>query len=238
MALGWSAVIVAAGKGTRMGAGVSKQYLPLGGKPILVHTLEVFERMAEAEEIVLVVAQADIPQARSLVERYGIGKVSAIVAGGSDRQGSVREGLKAVRAGAEWVMVHDAVRPFVRAGNIRRLQAAMEESEAAVLAVPVKDTVKLVSGGFIQSTPDRSALWAVQTPQAFRLDLLRRAHAMAEADGIAATDDAMLVERLGVAVRVVEGDYRNIKITTPEDLLWAEALMQGGEADVQDRPGI
>ena len=238
MAVGWSAIIVAAGRGLRMGAGESKQYLSLGGRPILVHTLEVFERMPEAEEIVLVASEEEIGKARALVERYGVSKVAAVVAGGADRQGSVREGLKAVRDGAEWVMVHDAVRPFVRPEHIRRLQAAMEESGAAVLAVPVKDTVKVVADGIVRETPDRSTLWAVQTPQAFRLALLRRAHDLALAEGLAATDDAMLVERLGAEVRVVEGDYRNIKITTPEDLLWAEALIKGGGTDVPDRTRV
>ncbi|KIL38402.1 2-C-methyl-D-erythritol 4-phosphate cytidylyltransferase [Gordoniibacillus kamchatkensis] len=215
-------VVVAAGRGTRMGTAESKQYLPLGGKPILVHTLETFERMAEASEIVLVVGAGEMERCLDYAVEYGLRKVR-VVAGGAERQHSVRAGLKALGAEVEWVLVHDAVRPFAEPAHIIACWQEAVAHGAAVLAVQVKDTIKVVDeGGIIRSTPDRRTLWAIQTPQAFRRPLLEKAHAAAERDGVLGTDDAMLVERLGQPVRVVQSDYTNIKITTPDDLAWAQ----------------
>lgn len=217
----WGAVIVAAGKGKRMGAGMSKQYLPLAGKPILVHTLEAFERLEQVSEIALVVGEADADYCRGLVEQYGLHKVKAVVGGGAERQDSVYRGLQALSA--PWVMVHDGVRPLVSGAAVERCcQAAMQHG-AAVLGVPVKDTIKQVNGqGVIAGTPDRQCLWAIQTPQAFRREVLQHALERAIADGFLGTDDAAAVERTGATVAVAEGDYTNIKITTPEDLPLAE----------------
>jgi 2-C-methyl-D-erythritol 4-phosphate cytidylyltransferase len=229
-------VIVAAGKGTRMGTSDSKQYLPLRGKPILVHTLERFQRMPQIEAIVLVTGSGDIERCTAYVEQYSLAKVVAVTAGGDERQHSVRIGLERLPEGLEVVAVHDAVRPFVTEARIAECLHKAYEAGGAVLAVPVKDTIKVVdSSGRIESTPERKSLWAVQTPQAFRLDLLEQAHRQAERDGFVGTDDAMLVERLGHPVHVVEGDYTNIKITTPDDLLLAERLLQEqqGERDEQ-----
>lgn len=229
-------VVVAAGKGTRMGTSESKQYLPLRGKPILVHTLERFQRMPQIESIVLVTGSGDIERCAAYVEQYSLTKVVAVMAGGEERQHSVRIGLERLPAGLDVVAVHDAVRPFVtQARTVECLDKAYEAG-GAVLAVPVKDTIKVVdSSGRIRSTPERKSLWAVQTPQAFRLDLLRQAHMQAERDGFVGTDDAMLVERLGHPVHVVEGDYTNIKITTPDDLLWAERLLQEQQGERVER---
>lgn len=229
-----AAIIVAAGKGSRMKTAESKQYLEIGGKPILVHSLERFESMNEIDEIVLVTGEQDVERCRGYIKAYGLTKVSAVVAGGSERQYSVHRGLQALSSETEWVLVHDAVRPFVRPEQIRACRREAMLKNAAVLAVPVKDTIKVVQGdGAIQSTPDRRSLWAIQTPQAFRLSLLLEAYKQAEADGFLGTDDSMLVEKYGTTVYVVEGDYTNVKITTPEDLQLAEWILgkQGeGEA--------
>ncbi|PYI50164.1 2-C-methyl-D-erythritol 4-phosphate cytidylyltransferase [Paenibacillus flagellatus] len=226
----YGVVVVAAGKGTRMGTSESKQFLEVGGKPILVHTLETFQRLPRIEAIVVVTGSGDIGRCVGYVERYGLTKVTAITAGGSERQHSVRIGLERLPDGIEVVAVHDGVRPFLTGELIDRCLDKAGESGAAVVAVPVKDTIKVVDpSGRIESTPERRSLWAVQTPQAFRLDLLVEAHREAEREGFVGTDDATLVERLGHPVYVVEGDYANIKITTPDDMLLAERLLQERE---------
>ncbi|WP_284642752.1 2-C-methyl-D-erythritol 4-phosphate cytidylyltransferase [Paenibacillus silviterrae] len=220
-------VIVAAGKGSRMRSEESKQYLMLGSKPILVHTLELFQGMDAVDEIVLVTGAEDIRRCKGYKEQYGLHKIQSIVTGGKERQDSVHLGLKSLGSQIEWVMVHDGVRPFAAEEHILACWAKAQEAGAAVLAVPVKDTIKVVDAqGTIQATPDRRSLWAIQTPQAFRLSLLLEAYEHASAEGFLGTDDAMLVERLGTAVQVVEADYYNIKITTPEDLPWAEWILQ------------
>lgn len=217
-----------------MGTQESKQYLQLDGKPILVHTLLRFDRMPFVDEVVLVTGADDVERCRSYVNAYGLSKVTAVIAGGKERQDSVYQGLQALGDSVEWVLVHDGVRPFAIETHVRSCLRQAARTEAAVLAVPVKDTIKIVNGeGVIQATPDRSSLWAIQTPQAFRLALLLEAHAKAREEGFAGTDDAMLVERLGREVSVVESDYYNIKITTPEDLPWAEWILRNvrGEED-------
>lgn len=228
-------VVVAAGKGTRMGTSESKQYLQLRGKPVLVHTLEKFQRMPQVEAIVVVTGSGDIGRCRAYVEQYSLTKVTAVVAGGAERQQSVRIGLDSLPQGLDVAAVHDGVRPFVSEAKIEECLQKADEAGGAVLAVPVKDTIKVVGpSGRIESTPERKSLWAVQTPQAFRLELLRLAHSCAERDRFIGTDDAMLVERLGHGVVVVEGDYTNIKITTPDDLLWAERLLEAEQRARED----
>ncbi|WP_213528384.1 2-C-methyl-D-erythritol 4-phosphate cytidylyltransferase [Paenibacillus sp. J31TS4] len=216
-------VVVAGGKGSRMGTSESKQYLPVAGIPILVRTLMRFEEWDEADAIVLVTGEADVPRCRAYVETYGLTKVTAVVSGGAERQASVHEGIKALPDEVEWVLVHDAVRPFVTLRELSGCLRTARETGAAVLAVPVKDTIKIVGAeGRVEATPDRRSLWAVQTPQAFRRAELEAAHRAAEEEGFLGTDDAMLMERAGVPVHVAEGSYTNIKITTPEDLAWAQ----------------
>jgi 2-C-methyl-D-erythritol 4-phosphate cytidylyltransferase len=220
-------VIVAAGKGSRMRTAMSKQYLQLGGRSILVHTLQLFQNIQEVDHIVLVVGESDLDRCRQFVRDYKLAKVTRILIGGKERQNSVKLGLDALSPGTEWVLVHDGVRPFVAPEQVVSCWHKAMEQEAAVLAVPVKDTIKIVDAeGEIQLTPDRKSLWAIQTPQAFRVSLLQEAHVQAEKEGFLGTDDAMLVERMGKPVHVVEGDYYNIKITTPEDLPWAEWILQ------------
>jgi len=236
------AVIVAAGAGKRMNAPVGKQYLPIGGKPMLVHALEAFERTAAVDAVALVVPAADLDEGRRLAERYGLRKVIAVAPGGAERQHSVRSGLEALvaaRPDLAWVLVHDAARPLVTPEVIERTLAAARETGAAVPGVPVKDTIKTVDdGGRVLETPERGRLRAVQTPQAFRADLLLRAHRQAEADGFLGTDDAVLVERLGVPVRVAEGDPRNVKVTTPDDLALVRVLSEREEAMIRIGQGF
>ncbi|QHT63386.1 2-C-methyl-D-erythritol 4-phosphate cytidylyltransferase [Paenibacillus lycopersici] len=228
----WGVVVVAAGRGTRMGTAESKQYLMLRDKPILVHTLETFDSMDEIADICLVVGQQDVERCKAFVSDYGLHKVASVTAGGSERQHSVQLGLSALRGGVDWVMVHDGVRPFVTPKAVRACMTTAMATGAAVLAVPVKDTIKQVNdSGVITATPERRSLWAIQTPQAFRRSLLERGLAQAAADRFVGTDDAMAVERLGVPVSVAEGDYTNIKITTPDDLPYAEFLLANRERE-------
>ncbi|MHA7967179.1 2-C-methyl-D-erythritol 4-phosphate cytidylyltransferase [Paenibacillus sp. CAU 1782] len=240
----WGVVIVAAGRGSRMGTEESKQYLLLDGKPILVHTLELFQRMDLIGEIALVVGSGDVERCCEWVEAYGLTKVGSVLAGGAERQHSVLCGLRALSC--QWVMVHDGVRPLVTERAVTACADAAVQTGAAVLGVPVKDTIKQVNAsGAIVDTPDRSALRAIQTPQAFRRDLLLSAHERAAQEGFLGTDDAMVVERTGTSVVVAEGEYTNIKITTPEDLPYAEFLLaqrlasaMGGERNDSGRTRI
>lgn len=213
-------VIVSAGKGSRMGTLESKQYLLLQDKPIIIHTLEVFSRMPLVKEIVLVTGQEDVERAQEWVQQYHLDKVCKVIAGGSERQHSVNKGLLELQT--EWVMVHDGVRPFVDPVDIQECYEVALRTGATVLAVPVKDTIKIVDeSGIIVETPDRQSLWAIQTPQTFRVSDLLRSHQEAQESGFLGTDDSILVERIGIPVTVVKGSYSNIKITTPDDLEYA-----------------
>ncbi len=226
-------LIPAAGMGSRMGAAVNKQYLALADRPILAHTLELFDCHPRVEHIHVISPPAEIDYCRrEVVERYGFGKIRELVAGGAERQDSVRNGLEACRAAAEdIVLIHDGVRPFLSASLIDRVIETADRIGACVVGVPVKDTIKEVAGGLIERTPERRRLWQAQTPQAFRFGLIRRAHRLAREAGCLGTDDASLVERLGLPVAMVEGSYRNIKITTPEDLVLARAFLAGSGGD-------
>lgn len=221
------AVVVAAGKGKRMNAELSKQYLPLNDKPIIIHTLECFQHHPLIDQMLLVCGSDDVEYCQELVDRYMLTKVARVVAGGEERQDSVYRGLQHIHT--DWVLVHDGVRPFLAKDVLDRVIEEMFYKEAVVLAVPVKDTIKQVDReGIILRTPPRESLWAVQTPQAFRLSTLMRAYEKADKEGFIGTDDASLVERLGIKVHVTKGDYANIKITTPDDLWVAEALVRRG----------
>ena len=223
------ALIPAAGMGKRMGGGSNKQYLLLDGMPILARTVQTFQEAECIDAIYLVSPEQEIPFCRSeVVERYGFTKVRAIVPGGAERQHSVCNGLRAIEGiePDDLVLIHDGVRPFVSAQMLEEAAAAAKEAGAAVVAVPVKDTVKVVREGVITQTPSREELWLAQTPQAFRYALIRAAHEEAAAAGFLGTDDASLLERQGRPVRVIRGDYRNIKITTPEDMILAEAFLK------------
>ena len=222
-----AAVVPAAGRGVRMGAGVPKQFLTLGGVPLLVHALQTFEIAPIISEIILVVPDDDCQYCREdIVPSYGLKKVSRVIAGGRRRQDSVLNGVRAVKSETDIVVVHDAVRPFVTLDMISQVIESTRTHGAAIVAMPMRDTVKRVNGeGFIKETLSREALWLAQTPQAFRRDVLLRAHQQGEADGIEATDDAFLVERLGLPVAIVQGSSDNIKVTRPDDLHMGEAIL-------------
>ncbi len=226
------AVVPAAGKGLRMGGAVPKQFLSLGGEPIVVHSLRALQAAACIHDIILAVPSADLDYCRNdLVVRYGFSKVTKVVPGGKERQDSVRLGLEQVSEETEIVLVHDAVRPFVTVAMIENVVAAARQHGGAIIALPMRDTVKQVGPGhLIQRTVDRQPLWLAQTPQAFRMDWLRDAHRKAHADGVSATDDAFLFEWVGHPVVVVEGSGENIKVTRPEDMVIGEAILSSRAA--------
>jgi len=220
------AIIVAAGRGERAGGGRAKQFREVSGTPIIIHTLSRFERCESVAEVVVVAPAGSAAEALALARRHGLAKPARAVEGGRTRAESVRRGLAAVSPGAAVVAVHDGVRPFVTPEEIDRVVREAERTGAAILATPAVDTIKEVSGGRVVGTPERARLWRAQTPQCFRLELLRRAYEGGREFGPEATDDSALVERLGVAVSVVEGGPHNIKITTPLDFALAEALVR------------
>lgn len=211
-------VLPAGGAGTRLGARTPKQFLTLDGVPILAVTARRFAVHPAVAEIVIVAPAALVGRTERLVRRHVPRARVIVVAGGAERQDSVAEGLRAVPPARAFVVVHDAVRPFVTRALIDAVLAAARAAGAAICALPITETVKRVREGAVETTVDRSGLWAVQTPQAFRADLLREAHDKALRDGVRGTDESMLVERLGHPVRVVPGLPGNVKITTPDDL--------------------
>lgn len=220
-----AALVLAAGRGERLGASVPKAFLPLAGRPLVVRAIEALAARPEVERIVPVLPAADVARFRALARDFaGADKLAEPVAGGDERQDSMRAGLAALPEGAELVAVHDAARPLVRPDDVGRVIAAAARTGAALLAVPVRDTLKRVREGRVVETLVRAECWAAQTPQVFRAALLREALAKAEAEGFVATDDAQLVERLGAPVEIVAGDPGNLKITWPEDVALAEAI--------------
>ena len=219
------AVVVAAGKSTRM-KGVDKVFTPVLGLPLVAYALDLLEAFPPVAEIVLILEPDSLDQGHDFVSRRGYRKVSHVCAGGDRRQDSVRCGLEHL-VSCQWVIVHDGARPCLDEGMLQRGMEAVEESGAAVAGVPVKDTVKLVSSqGLVAETPLRDKLWAAQTPQIFRYDLLLDAHQRCTQ---LVTDDAAMVESLGHPVRMFLGSYENLKVTTPEDLFIAEAFLRSSE---------
>lgn len=217
------AVIPGGGRGLRMGQ--KKPGIVVGGCPILRWTLDVFEATPGVRGVVVAVPAEDVATWRRRLR--GCPKVRAVVAGGDHRQASVALGLAAVPAAASLIVVHDAVRPCVTPALVARVVAEARRHGAAIAALPVAETLKRAAGDWVKDTVDREGLWSVQTPQAFRADLLREAHRRAGTEGLVATDDAALVERLGAPVRLVPGLPGNVKITRPEDLPLARALLRG-----------
>ena len=217
------AVIVAAGSASRMG-GIDKVMAPLGGEPMIVRTVRAFQNCDAIASVVIVTREDLICPIAGLCK--DMDKVTAVVAGGSSRQESVHLGLNALPKGTKLAAVHDGARPLISWQVIDRVVRAANTYGAAAPAIPVKDTIKVVSGGLVQETPDRATLQAVQTPQVFDFDLLRGALKKAEADGASVTDDCSAVERTGMKIKIVEGDERNLKVTTPMDLKIAELLLE------------
>lgn len=226
------ALVPAAGRGLRMGGPIPKQFLALGGRPILAQSLRVLQASPVIHEIILAVPQTDRQYCLDHFVATGeFGKVTKVVPGGAQRQDSVRHALAEVSEETDIVLVHDAVRPFLTEEMIRQVVAAAVEHGAAIIALPMRDTVKYVgAGGVIERTLDRGPLWLAQTPQAFRRAWLEEGHHKALLEGVHATDDAHLVELIGKPVVVVEGSGENIKVTRPEDLVIGEAILSSRTA--------
>lgn len=222
-----TAVIVAAGKGKRMGTEISKQFLPLGGKEILAHTVQKFEKATNIRDIILVTGVDSLQDVQEMAQEYGWEKIVSIVAGGKERQDSVWNGLQQVAVDTEIILIHDGVRPFVTEDILNGSIETALEMGGCVAGVPAKDTIKVCDGENIAiATPDRSALWQIQTPQTFRKERIVKAYEQAKEDGFVGTDDASFAEHCGYPVKVIMGSYRNIKITTKEDLIIGEAFLK------------
>lgn len=221
------ALVPAAGRGLRMGGLVPKQFLSIGGLPLIVHSLRTLQASSVIDAIVLAVPQADLAYSQSdIVDAYRFTKVFNVVAGGQERQDSVRNALAVLDDQVEIVVVHDAVRPFLTERMLEDVVAAARATGAAIIALPMRDTVKYVGADHvIERTVDRRPLWLAQTPQAFRRDWLQEAHRRAQIEAVPATDDAYLLEWMGHSVRVVEGSGENIKVTRPEDMVIGEAIL-------------
>ncbi|PHV71183.1 2-C-methyl-D-erythritol 4-phosphate cytidylyltransferase [Sporanaerobium hydrogeniformans] len=224
-----TAIIVAGGSGKRMGTAVKKQYIQLKGKEILAYTIEAFENCSFINDIIVVVAEEEIDYVReNIIRKYKLNKVSQIVGGGKERQDSVYNGLKATKGESTYVMIHDGARPFVKKETIYKCLLNTQKNKASIVAVPVKDTIKVCNTRThrVESTPDRKKLWSIQTPQSFEYELLMKAYSYAKKQNLQVTDDSMIIEAFGEDVYITEGDYTNIKITTPEDLIIGEVLLQ------------
>lgn len=224
-----TAIVLAAGQGKRMNSSVQKQFLMLRGKPLLYYSLECFQKSEEIEDIILVTGKECIDFCKKeIIELYGFTKVSKIVAGGKERYDSVYAGLCACE-NTDYVFIHDGARPFVTEEILKRTKEAVVKFQACVVGMPSKDTVKIADeNGMVKETPKRSRVWSIQTPQAFSYGLIKKAHECARAGSMEEiTDDAMVIERYTqVPVRLVEGSYENIKITTPDDLFVAEKNLE------------
>lgn len=220
-------VIAAAGSSSRMGEGIDKQFVLLNGFPVLGRTINCFRHLPQIRQILITVSAANFHRVTDFIQTMRLEVPWQIVIGGAERQQSVYNALQELEPEIELVLVHDGARPFVSAETIRETMESAMEHGAAILAVPVKDTIKSAgTDGRVDKTLERSCLWQIQTPQAFRRDLLLAAHAKAAGAGYLATDDASLVEWIGAEVRIVKGSYYNFKITTPEDLLLAQAVAE------------
>jgi len=221
-----SAVVVAAGQSHRMGNAVHKPYLILNGRPVLAHVLSVLEKSRLIGEIILVIASEDRLKGHALMKKFGFKKIKRIVDGGKKRQDSVMKGIAALNPDCEYVVIQDACRPFLSEKMISGTLSLARKFGAAITVVPVTDTIKRVKSKMIEATLDRSRIWGAQTPQTFRVELIRKACEKAFKDGFYGTDDSMLVERTGGRVGIVIPDRVNMKISQPDDLVIAEAIMR------------
>ncbi|MEK6777446.1 MAG: 2-C-methyl-D-erythritol 4-phosphate cytidylyltransferase [bacterium] len=221
-------IVPSAGKGIRMGSSVKKQFLSLCGEPVLVHTLRVMQTCPEIDEIILVVPDEDRAFCREqIVEKHGFDKILSIISGGRERQDSVYAGLLSMVSPPDLVVVHDGVRPFLTGDMIRESLQLASQGVSAVVGVPVRDTIKSVDSSLmVTKTLSRDTLWSIQTPQVFCYRDLIRAYESAYRDGFLGTDDASLIERLGLPVQIIKGSNENIKITSPSDLVLGEAILK------------
>jgi 2-C-methyl-D-erythritol 4-phosphate cytidylyltransferase/2-C-methyl-D-erythritol 2,4-cyclodiphosphate synthase len=237
--LSTAVVIAAAGNSTRMGAGIDKQFVMLDGYPVLWHTLNLFKTLPPVKQVLVTVSTANSQRVIKLITDSGLETPWQVVVGGTERQHSVSNALNRVDKGLDLIMVHDGARPFVDRWSVLKSMELAAQYGAAVVAVPVKDTIKVAdSEGRVRQTLDRSTLWQVQTPQTFRREVLLSAYDKAASEGFLATDDAALVEWAGGAVHLVRGSYYNFKVTTPEDLLLAEAVAAGRSVRRMQRVGF
>lgn len=227
-----SAVIAAGGSGTRMGGNVPKQFVRIGGIPIIIRTLLKFETCSDIDEIIVVVRDCDIETVKILLDEYKITKLTRIVKGGATRQASVLNGINA--ASGRFVFIHDAARPFVTPEQISEVVNETHRFGAAALGVPIKDTLKTVKkDGMISETVDRENKYSIQTPQGFEIEMIRAAHREAERKDVSVTDDCALAELSGASVKVVEGSSLNIKLTTPEDIILAEGILNSEKGETE-----
>ncbi|MDP2892343.1 MAG: 2-C-methyl-D-erythritol 4-phosphate cytidylyltransferase [Bacillota bacterium] len=227
------AVLLCAGRGKRMGEACNKLFLPLCGKPVLWHSIKLMLGCEFFDGMVMACAREDMKQCEKILSEFDSPFPVIIIEGGKERQESAKNALAALPEGVEAVLIHDAARPFTEKKVMKKCLEMAAEHGACIAATPSKDTVKMVKGGEIKGTPDRSSIWLAQTPQAFRTEVIINAHREAEENGISGTDDAQLVEACGGAVKVVESSWGNIKITTPEDMAYARAILnltRGGNA--------
>lgn len=222
----YQAIVLAAGQGKRMNAGENKQFLHIQGKPLILHTLEVFNKDEWCKEIIVVINPLERKRMEGIIQSLPFQKPCRLADGGAERQESVFAGLKNLNASEHLVFIHDGARPFVEEAELHKLAVSAAEHGAALLAVPVTDTIKQRKNDGSLQTLDRALLWAAQTPQAFRYDLIYQAHLQAAFDGYLGTDDASLLERMDLHVEIVKGNYHNIKVTTPEDLEKAAMIWQ------------
>ena len=225
-----TAIVVAAGKGKRMGANYNKQFIQLREKPILAYTLEALHRNILINEIILVVGEAEVDFClENIIDKYGLEKVTKVIAGGAERQDSVYRGLSEIGSEVDIVLVQDGARPFITDAMIKESIEVAAEAGAVIVAVPVKDTIKLVDENMqVVETLDRSRIVSVQTPQTFKRELLLAAYEELKKTKLQVTDDASVVEAMGIGVKSIMGSYDNIKITTPEDLIIAEEILTRG----------
>jgi 2-C-methyl-D-erythritol 4-phosphate cytidylyltransferase len=232
-----SVVIVAGGKGKRMGQDVNKQYIKLGDKEVLAVTIEAFDKVDCVDEIIVVVSDSDIEFcSENIIRKYNFRKVKKLVAGGVERQESVYNGLMGCNEETEVVLIHDGARPFVTEKMILDSIEGARSFDACTVAVPVKDTIKIVDEySTIVSTLKRNELFSIQTPQAFKFDLILKGHKAAIKNKILATDDTALIEYMGKKVKIVMGSYFNIKLTTQEDLIFARAILEYLKEDTKVR---
>jgi 2-C-methyl-D-erythritol 4-phosphate cytidylyltransferase len=232
-----TAIIAAAGLGKRFGEGIKKQFMPLGGKPLLVYSIEGFEESELTKEIILVVPEDSINYCqREVVERFRFKKITKIIPGGEERRHSVKSGFNSISTETDVVVVHDGVRPFVTVSLINEVIKECLKSGGAIAAIPVTDTVKKSSdNNHIENTLSRETLWLAQTPQAFKYDLLKMAYEKTDINGFLCTDESSLVETLGTRIKLVQGSQINIKITTPEDLLFGELILKDGRKLLENK---
>lgn len=230
------ALIPAAGMGKRMGASINKQYLELCGIPIVARTISIFQNSPLIDHIYLIIPKEEIPYCyENIVKKYNLTKVVDIIAGGKERQNSVMNGLLAIQNIAsddDVVIIHDGVRPFVTEDMIKLSIDSAKHYDGALVAVPAKDTIKIVVDKTVVETPKREMLWQAQTPQSFRYSVIFTAYKNGESESFVATDDSSLVENYGGKVKIIEGSYSNIKITTPEDLNVAETFLEKIESSI------